>query len=314
MAGAPALRLVPFCALQHSGKEWSQMLKAEERKLKKGSSRRVYYKELLERFMTHKLAVVSVFILVAEILLVVFLPMIMEIDPYGFDFAAGVYARPSAAHILGTDSVGHDVFARLIYGGRISLTIGIISALFSMVIGIPAGLLAGFFRGPVEAVIMRLVDVFMSFPSILLVLVLVSAFGQSVLNIALVIGFMGWTSFARLIHGKVLSVRESEYVEAARSNGVSDFQIMTKYLLPNSFAPCLISLTFRTASAILTDASLSFLGYGVKLPQASWGNLIYEAQSITIMSTCPWIWIAPGLAIIITWTTRSVAENLSSIN
>lgn len=275
-------------------------MNTETKKVKKVSSSRIFYKELLERFMTHKLAVVSVFVLLLEILLVIFLPMVMHLEPNTMDFAAGFYAAPSNAHILGTDSVGRDVFARLVYGGRISLTIGIVSALFAMVIGIPAGLAAGYFRGPVEAVVMRLVDVFMSFPSILLVLVLVSVFGQSVMNIALVIGFMGWTSFARLIHGKVLSVRESEYVEAARSNGVSALVIMTKYLLPNSFAPCLISLTFRTAAAILTEASLSFLGYGVKLPQASWGNLIYDAQSVTIMSTKPWIWIAPGLAIIIT--------------
>lgn len=263
-------------------------------------SRWTYYKDMLDRFTAHRIAVISVFVLLAEILCVAVLPLIIPIDPYAFDFAAGPYALPSAAHILGTDSLGRDVFARLIYGGRVSLLIGICSAIVGMVIGVPIGLVAGYFRGAVETVIMRIVDIFMSFPTILLVLVLVSIFGSSVFNVAIVIGVLSWTSFARLIHGKVLTVRELEYVEAARATGVSNFNIMRQYVLPNSFAPCLITLTFRTASAILQEASLSFLGYGVELPTASWGNLIFDAQSITVMSEKPCIWLAPGIAIIVT--------------
>ena len=181
-----------------------------------------------------------------------------------------------------------------------SLQVGILSAIISLVVGVPLGLLAGYYRGWVDVVIMRLADIFMSFPSMVLILVLVSVLGPSIATVTVVIGILGWPRFARTIYGNVLSVRESEYVEAARAIGTKDLSIMTKYILPNSFAPVLIAFTFRAAQAIITESALSFLGMGVQAPQASWGNILYEAQSISVLAMRPWLWVPPGVALLVT--------------
>ena len=258
-----------------------------------------YAREVFDKLKAHKLAMLGVCVWIAEILIVVFLPIIMNLDPYSSDYAA-FDAAPSSTHILGTDSIGRDLFARLIYGGRTSLLVGILSTLISLVIGVPLGLIAGYYRGAVEAVIMPVADVFMSFPSIVLILVLVSVLGPSVWSVTIVIGVLGWTSFARLIYANVLSVMEKEYVESARAVGTSDFWTIVKYILPNALPPILITVTFQTASAIITESSLSFLGMGVQPPEASWGNMLHDAQSITVLSRSPWVWLPPGLAIVIT--------------
>ena len=258
-----------------------------------------YAREVFDKLKAHKLAMLGVCVWIAEILIVVFLPIIMNLDPYSSDYTA-FDAAPSSTHILGTDSIGRDLFARLIYGGRTSLLVGILSTLISLVIGVPLGLIAGYYRGAVEAVIMRVADVFMSFPSIVLILVLVSVLGPSVWSVTIVIGVLGWTSFARLIYANVLSVMEKEYVESARAVGTSDFWTIVKYILPNALPPILITVTFQTASAIITESSLSFLGMGVQPPEASWGNMLHDAQSITVLSRSPWVWLPPGLAIVIT--------------
>lgn len=267
-----------------------------EAKNKKSS----YMRDVIERFMSHKLAVIGLIVLLLMIIAVIFLPSILDLDPYTSYMIGGFNQKPSAEHWLGTDRTGRDIFARLVYGGRISLTVGILSTLISMLIGIPLGLLAGYFRGWVEIIIMRIADIFMSFPSMMLILVLVSVIGPSVVSITVVLGILGWTQFARLIHSRVLSIREKEYVESAKAIGTKNGKIMSKYILPNAFAPCLITMTFRTASSILMEASLSFLGMGVQPPTASWGNLMYEAKSIVVLSTQPWTWIPPGICLVIT--------------
>ena len=188
----------------------------------------------------------------------------------------------------------------LMYGGRTSLLVGFLSTLISCAIGVPLGLVAGYARGKAEAIIMRIADIFMSFPSIVLILVLVAVLGPSVWSVTCVIGVLGWTQFARLIYANVLSVSEKDYVESARAIGTSNFKIVTKYVLPNSFAPILIAITFQMASAILSESSLSFLGMGVQPPGASWGNMLYDAQSITVLSQKLWIWFPPGLALLVT--------------
>lgn len=258
-----------------------------------------YLSEVLDKLKEHKMAMLGLFVIFAEIILVVFLPIIMKLNPYESDYTA-FFAAPSKAHILGTDAIGRDVFARLIYGGRTSLLVGFVSTLISCALGVPLGVIAGYFRGKAEIIIMRIADIFMSFPSIVLILVLVSVVGPSVWSVTLVIGVLGWTSFARLIYANVLSVSEKEYVESAKAIGTSHFAVITKYILPNSFAPILISITFRMASAILMESSLSFLGMGVQPPGASWGNMLYDAQSITVLSKRLWIWMPPGIALLIT--------------
>ena len=181
-----------------------------------------------------------------------------------------------------------------------SLMVGLLSTLISLCLGVPLGLIAGFYRKLPEIIIMRIADIFMSFPAMILVLVLVAVVGPSVWSVTLVIGVMGWPQFARLIYGNVLSVREKEYVESARAIGTKNLDIIVKYVLPNSFTPVLIAITFRTAQAIIMESSLSFLGMGVQPPQASWGNMMYDAQSITVLSSRPWMWVPPGLCLILT--------------
>lgn len=258
-----------------------------------------YLSEVLDKLKEHKMAMAGLFVILLEIVLVVVLPFVMKLNPYDSDYAA-FYAAPSAAHILGTDAIGRDVFARLIYGGRTSLLVGFLSTIISCLIGVPLGLIAGYFRGKTEIAIMRVADVFMSFPSIVLILVLVAVIGPSIWSVTFVIGVLGWTQFARLIYANVLSVSEKEYVESARAIGTSNYKIITKYILPNSFAPILIAITFQMASAILMESSLSFLGMGVQPPGASWGNMLYDAQSITVLSKRLWIWMPPGIALLIT--------------
>lgn len=242
---------------------------------------------------------VGLFIITLEIILVAVLPFIMHLNPYDSDYTA-FSAAPSSLHILGTDAIGRDIFARLVYGGRTSLLVGLLSTIISCAIGVTLGLIAGYFRGKAEIAIMRVADIFMSFPSIVLILVLVAVIGPSIWSVTIVIGVLGWTQFARLIYANVLSVSEKEYVESARAIGTSNYKIITRYILPNSFAPILIAITFQMASAILMESSLSFLGMGVQPPGASWGNMLYDAQSITVLSKRLWIWMPPGIALLIT--------------
>ena len=148
--------------------------------------------------------------------------------------------------------------------------------------------------------VMRLSDIFMSFPSTILILFLVSMFGPSIITVTVVIGVLGWPKFARQIYGSVLSIREKDYIEGAVAIGAKDKLIITRYILPNAVAPIFISITFRIASAIILESSLSFLGMGVQPPAASWGNMLYNAQSITILTSRPWMWVPPGLALVIT--------------
>ncbi|MCI8949143.1 MAG: ABC transporter permease [Lachnospiraceae bacterium] len=258
-----------------------------------------YISEVISKLTEHKMAMAGLVVIVLEILLVVILPVVLDLNPYDSDYAA-FFAAPNASHILGTDAIGRDVFARLVYGGRTSLLVGFFSTIISCAIGVPLGLIAGYFRGKAEIGIMRVADVFMSFPSIVLILVLVAVIGPSIWSVTMVIGVLGWTQFARLIYANVLSVSEKEYVESAKAIGTSNFEIITKYILPNSFAPILIAITFQMASAILMESSLSFLGMGVQPPGASWGNMLYDAQSITVLSKRLWIWMPPGIALLVT--------------
>ena len=258
-----------------------------------------YFQDVVERFLHHRLAVFALFFLAVEILVVIFLPMILGLDPYSIDVMA-FGKGPSETHLMGTDDVGRDMFARIIYGGRVSLTVGILSAVISLIVGIPLGLIAGYFRGKSEIIVMRLADIFMSFPSMILILVLVAIFGPSVWTVTLVIGVLGWTDFAKLMYGNVLSVKNKEYVESAKAIGTKDFRLLVKYIIPNSFAPVLINFTFRTAQAIIQESSLSFLGMGVQPPEASWGNILYAAQSIVVLSHRPWLWIPPGILLVLT--------------
>jgi peptide/nickel transport system permease protein len=264
-----------------------------------GYKRDSYWRDVLSRFARHHLAMAAAVILVLEIALVIFLPGILKLDPYANN--AGSYdSKPSALYPLGTDEIGRDVFARLVYGGRVSLMVGICSALISACIGIPLGMIAGFYGGAVRMVIMRVTDTFMSFPHLVIQLFIVGMLGSSQTTVMFVIGALGWTGFARLSYSRVLLVREQEYIEAARAIGTSAPVQLFKYFLPNSLSPLLVNFSFATASAIIQESSLSFLGLGIQPPTASWGNMIRAAQAISILSYRPWRWIPPGILLVLT--------------
>lgn len=265
----------------------------------KKTMKEIWNSQAMKKFIHNKKAMLGLAIVTILVLAVVFIPLFADMDPYTTDRAAGFNKPPSDAHILGTDDVGRDLFARLLYGGRISLFVGITSTIISVLIGIPLGLIAGYFRGTAESIIMRTADAFMSFPSMVLILVLVAVFGPSILTVTVVIGVLGWTAIAKLIYGNVLSIREREYIQAARAVGVSTKKILFSEVLPNAIPPVWANISFRVAGAILTESSLSFLGMGVQTPQASWGNIIFAAQNLLVLTARPWVWLPPGICIIL---------------
>lgn len=252
------------------------------------------------RFWTDRRAVAGLVILLLEVLLVLFVPPLFGLEPNLTDQAAGFWAPPSGAHWLGTDDVGRDVLARLICGGQVSLLVGFAAAGISLGVGVPLGLLAGWRQGKWEYWIMRLADVFQSFPSIVLVLCLVSLVGASVWNIVAVIGLLGWTGIARLVYANTLTVREREYVLAARALGGRWTTILRRNVLPNAVGPVWAVLPLRVGRAILSESSLSFLGVGIRTPQASWGSLIQYATNTAVFVGRPWIWVPPAVCIVLT--------------
>ena len=261
--------------------------------------KKILSNQAVKKFMHNRKAVLGLIIVCFLVLAVILIPIFMKPDPYTTDRAVGFNKAPCSGHPLGTDDVGRDLFARLLYGGRISLFVGIMSTIISVLIGIPLGLIAGYFRGIAETVIMRVADAFMSFPTMVLILVLVAVFGPSILTVTVVIGVLGWTAIAKLIYGNVLSIREREYIQATKAIGMSTPKILLSEVLPNAIPPVWANISFRVAGAILTESSLSFLGMGVQTPQASWGNIIFAAQNLLVLTARPWVWFPPGICIIL---------------
>ena len=256
-------------------------------------------REFLHSFVRHKLAMIGLIIFLAEIVLVLVLPPIMHLDPTAID-STHFSAAPGGSHILGTDDVGRDMFARVVCGGRISILIGVAATAISVVIGLPLGLFAGYYRGKAETIIMRAADIFLSFPSMVLILVIVAVFGSSIPALIILIGVLNWPAIAKLIYGNVLSVRSMEYVEAERAIGTPSLKILFQTVMPNSIAPLWVSLSFRISNAMITESALSFLGAGVQPPTPSWGNIIQNATSLVVLTQRWWIWIPAGLCLVVT--------------
>lgn len=257
-----------------------------------------YLRDVVKNFLRHKPAVIGLIIITLEVLLLIFLPIFMDLQPNTITNI--FYGDPSPEHILGTDATGRDVFARLIYGGRTSLQIGILAVTVQALIGIPLGIIAGYYRGVAEVIIMRTADMFQSIPSMCLNIVLVSVLTPSVGTLVFVLGVMGWTGFARLMFAKVISIREKEYVESAKATGCKDSVIMLRYILPNAISPALVAFTFGVPGAILSESALSFLGLGIQIPESTWGNMLNAAQSVAVIAMKPWLWIPAGLCIFVT--------------
>lgn len=205
---------------------------------------------------------------------------------------------PSSSHVLGTDAVGRDIFTRLLYGARVSLWVGFIAVGISSAIGIALGLISGYFGGIIDEIIMRLVDIMLCFPSFFLILAVIAFLEPSVTNIMVVIGLTSWTGLTRLVRAETLSLRERDFVLAAKLSGASKFRILFVHILPNTLAPVFVSATLGIAGAILVESSLSFLGLGVQPPYPSWGNMLLDGKDV--LSNAPWLSLFSGLAIFIT--------------
>ncbi len=237
--------------------------------------------------------------LVLVCLVVVLAPVITRHSPDSINLLAE-NEPPSTAHWLGTDSLGRGVFTRTLYGGRASLEVGVLAVLIEMAIGTVLGGLAGFMRGAWDTIIMRLTDVVMTFPPIVIMLVVAALLGPGLRNTILVIGFLNWPVLCRLVRAKMLSVRESGFIEASRALGTARLKILVRHALPNTVDVLIVFATLGMAQAILLEAGLSFLGLGVQPPTPSWGNLISPASNLQVLQSFPWQWVPAGVAIVIT--------------
>jgi peptide/nickel transport system permease protein len=251
------------------------------------------------RFLRHKFAVAGIVVLFLLILSAIFAPIVAIQDPYKIDLA-NFRQAPSAAHWLGTDATGRDIYARLVFATRISLSVGLVSVTISVLIGTVLGAVAGYYGGWIDTIIMRVTDVFLCFPSLVIILVVVALLGPSIYNVMAVIGILSWPAVARLVRSQFLTIRGRDFVTAARCIGAYDRQIIFRHIFPSAISPIIVNATFGIAYAILTEAGLSFLGFGVQPPTASWGNMLLDAQSLTILESLPWLWAPPGFAILIT--------------
>lgn len=250
------------------------------------------------RFKQDKMALSSLIFLAAIILIAILAPVLSPYDPVATvgDFGAA----PSAHFLLGTDDVGRDNLSRLIYGSRVSMIVGIGSVIIYTIIGITLGLISGFFGGWVDNIIMRITEVFMAYPRFMIILVIVSLIGPNMWTVMIVMGLMGWPPLCRLVRGEVLKIKTLDYVSSAVVTGYTPTTIVFQHILPNALSPILVNFTFGIALAVLTEASLSFLGLGVQPPASSWGNMLTAAQSLNVLTNEPWRWIPPGMCILVT--------------
>ncbi|NMP26496.1 ABC transporter permease [Rahnella sp. SAP-1] len=249
---------------------------------------------VLDKFLRNKSAVIGAAIVIAFALLALLAPWIAPFDPIKADFMA-VRKAPSALHWLGTDELGRDILSRLFWGARTSLMAGCLSVAIAIVLGVPLGLLAGYWQGWIDSVISRVIEAMLSCPFLVLAIALGAFLGPSLGNAMIAIGLSAMPIFARLTRAQVMNIRNEEYIEGARAIGLPDRWIMLKYILPNVMSPILVQATLAIASAIITEASLSFLGLGQQPPYASWGAMLNTARSFLAQS--PWMSIFPGLAI-----------------
>ncbi len=250
------------------------------------------------KFIRNKLAVAGIFVILILVLLSICAPMLTNYTVSETDLF-NIKVAPNEAHILGTDDLGRDVFTRLLYGGRVSILVGIASMTVQLIIGVTLGAIAGYFGGIVEKIIMRIIDIIMCFPFFVIAVSVAAIVGPGVKNLIIIIGLLMWPNIARIVRAEILSLKENDYILAARAMGLSSFEIIRYHILPNIMSPVLVAATLAIANGILTEASLSFLGIGVKLPQPSWGNILIDAQNIGTLQREWWLWIPAGSLIIL---------------
>lgn len=257
-----------------------------------------YWGGVAHRLYQNKRAMISLYVLLFVVLACVVVPMI---SPFKME-STNMMERelqPSSQHWFGTDKVGRDLFTRLFYAGRISLGIALAVTFIQCVIGVLLGSLSGFYGGLVDALIMRLCEIFLSFPFLMICITIAAVFGNSIPVLIFTLALLSWPSIARIVRGQILTLREMEYMEACEALGISDARRIFKHLLPNVLAYVIVYATLGMANVILTETALSFLGLGVSPPTPTWGNLIQEARDLMNLRNRWWYWIPPGIAIFV---------------
>jgi peptide/nickel transport system permease protein len=255
------------------------------------------FRYLLRRYARNRLSLVGMWVVLLIIVTAVFASWLAPHSPTKPDFV-NTLQPPSAAHIMGTDDLGRDVLSRVIYGTRVSLLAGVISVGIAVIIGLPLGLVSGYYRGRLDDVLMRITDAMLSFPFLVLALALVAVLGAGLDRAMIAIGIVFMPAFIRLARGQVLSEREQNYVEAARALGAGDGRLLRRHILPNILSPVLVQSSLSTAAAITAEATLSFLGLGTQPPTPAWGSMLNFAQPY--LGTAPWMAVYPGIAIFVT--------------
>lgn len=261
-----------------------------------GKKSRSYYVDAMLRLRKNRSAMVCLVIIVVFVFIALTAQWISPYDPYEIDLK-NMLKGPSAQHWMGTDEYGRDIFSRILYGTRISLSVGLVSQVISTVLGVMLGSIAGYYGGKIDMLISRLMEIFSAFPDILFAIGIMFVLGPGILNIFIALGILGWVGTARLVRSQVLQLKETEYVAAAKSAGATSFWLITRHMIPNCVSTIIILITMGIPGAIMSEASLSFLGLGVHPPTASWGSMINTAR-IYILSD-PTYSIFPGIAIII---------------
>lgn len=284
-------------AAKGSAKDLRTQLQAEEAVTRETLSP---WKIARRNFLRHKMAVASLIFFLALVATVFIWSAILPGDAATNTDYYAINKGPSLAHPMGTDGVGSDVLKRLVLGGRLSLTVGLLAMAIAIILGTMVGSVAGFYGGKVDNLLMRIVDMMLSIPLLFLIITLAAVLGPSVRTIIIVIGISSWMDVSRIIRANFLSLKNKEFVEAARSIGVKDLQIIFRHILPNTMAPIIVAATLGVANAILLEAYVSFLGYGIQPPQPSWGNLVSAGSFLFTIQQSPWMLYFPGLLITLT--------------
>ena len=273
-------------------------MKKNKYKRKHGRRNQSYWGEVFYNLRKNTMAMISLFMLLFVMLLCLIVPMI---SPYSMETTnmQQMDQSPDKEHILGTDKIGRDLFTRLFYAGRISLGVALSVVALECLIGTVLGSIAGFYGGIVDIIIMRIAEIFMSFPFMIICITIAAIFGNSILNLILILAILSWPGIGRIVRGQILTLREIEYMEACEALGISDIRRIFKHLLPNVLAYIIVYATLGMASVILTETSLSFLGLGVSPPTPTWGNMIQEARNTLVIQEKWWYWIPPGICIFI---------------
>ncbi len=266
---------------------------AVKQKIKKSNA---LTKRALHSFFANKMAVIGAIIVIVMTVISFCAPLLTDYDPAYIDIA-NRKLPPSAEHLLGTDTMGRDIFTRILYGGQMSILIGVGSSLGACALGVILGCIAGFFGGKVDSALVSLQELISTFPSRLLTLLFIAFMGKSTANLFIIFIFTGWPSIMRMVRGRILSLKQEPFVESCRANGISSFSIMFHHLMPNTMGPIIVDATGTVAGYILAEAGLSYLNMGVPDDVATWGSIINAANRLDIIQNLPMLWVAPGIAI-----------------